>query len=380
MKNHLRLLEVFAAGALIALGAGCSREDKVDAKSIDPASVKVQEVADPNTFQVDHPERFRLVKVESRRGVDELNVNGVVAPDVSRTVPVNALSMGRVLDIRVKLGDDVKKDQILLTLNSPDVATAFANYQKAVADEALAHKALERAQMLYEHGAIPQKDFEVAQSTEDKAKVDVTTAAEQIRILGGDPNHPSPVIEVRSPVAGTIVEQNTTAGAGVKSLDNSPNLFTIADLSRVWILCDVYENNLAEVRVGEQAQVRLNAYPNRSFQARIVNISKVLDPATRTAKVRLDLANPHQIFRPGMFAVATFTARSAHQHAVLPTTAILRLHDKDWVYTPAGGNRFRRVAVQAGLTLPDKMQEVDGINPGDQVVADALEFNSTAEQ
>ena len=376
-----RTTELLMAGALLVLPTACSRARPADAKSLDPAAVKVEEVADTNTIQVDRPERFPLVKVASRSGVDELKVNGVVAPDVNRTVPVNALSMGRVLDIRAKLGDDVTKGQVLLTLNSPDVSMAFANYQKAQADEVLARKALERAQTLFQHGAIAEKDVQQAQGAEDKATVDVKTAAEQVRILGGDLDHPSSLIEVHAPVSGTIVEQNTTAGAGVKSLDNSPNLFTIADLSHVWVLCDVYENNLAQVRLGEPAEVQLNAYPEHRLPGRISNISKLLDPATRTAKVRLELNNPGGTMRPGMFAVVTFTSRSAHKHAVVPATAILRLHDKDWVFRPAGGNRFRRTEVQAGMMLPDNMQEVlTGASPGDEVVVNALEFNSSTEQ
>ena len=362
------------------IAAGCSREEKVDANTVTPA-VKVEEVADPNIIQVDRVERFPLVKVQARELRDELKVNGAVAPDVNRTVPVNSLSMGRVLDVRARLGDDVRKGQVLLTMNAPDITQAFSDYQKARADEVLARTALERARTLIQHGAIAQKDLEVAEDTANKAKVDVQTAVERIRVLGGDVNHPSPVIEIKAPVSGTIVEQNTTAGAGVKSLDNSPNLFTIADLSHVWVLCDVYENNLSQVHVGELAKVQLNAYPERILQGRISNISRVLDPATRTAKVRLDLQNPGGLLRPGMFATVTFFSSGAKKIAVVPAAAVLRLHDKYWVFQPAGQNRFRRLEVQAGAVLPDKTQEIrSGLAPGDEVVANALEMSSSSGQ
>jgi cobalt-zinc-cadmium efflux system membrane fusion protein len=373
-------LPAVAAAAVLVFSAGCSREQHVDAKSAD-AAAKVEEIADPNIFQVDHPERFPLVKVESRATVDELKVNGVVAPDVNRTVPVNALSMGRVIEIHAKLGDDVKKGQVLLTLHSPDVSLAFANYHKALADELLARRSLERAQALLEHGAVAQKDLQQAEDNEEKAKVDVKTVAEQIRILGGDLDRPSPIVEIRAPASGTIVEQNTTAGAGVKSLDNAPNLFTIADLSHLWVLCDVYENNLAQVHPGELGRVQLNAYLQRPLRGRISNISKVLDPATRTAKVRLEMDNPAGMLRPGMFAAVTFISPDARRRAVVPAAAILRLHDKDWVFKPDGPKRFRRVEVQSGAMLPYKFQEIAaGVAAGDEVVANALQLNSTVEQ
>src|SRR5262249_37623208 len=131
--------------------------------------------------------------------------------------------------------------------------------------EALAKTQLDRVSLLLSHGAVAQKEVEIAQDTYNKAGVDTQTAAERIRLLGGDLDHLSSSIEVRAPVAGTIVEQNVTAASGVKSLDNSPNLFTIADLSRVWVVADVYENNLAQVHAGDRAQIELNAYPGRRF-------------------------------------------------------------------------------------------------------------------
>ena len=164
--------------------------------------------------------------------------------------------------------------------------------------------------------------------------------------MGADLNNPSPLVSIRAPISGSIVEQNVTGGTGVRSLDNSPNLFTIADLSEVWVLCDVYENDLHRVRLGDPAEVRLNAFPDRVFTGRVGNISTVLDPSTRTAKVRLELANPGGLMRTGMFATATFRSRTEQMRPMVPTTAILRLHDKDWVFVPLGGNRFRRLEVR----------------------------------
>jgi cobalt-zinc-cadmium efflux system membrane fusion protein len=308
-------------------------------------------------------------------------VNGVVAPDVARTVPVLSLAGGRAVDIRARLGDDVKKGQVLVTISSPDISQAFSDYHKFQADELLAHQQLARSQALYDKGAVAQRDLEAAENAENKAKTDVQTALDRLRILGADPAHPSPVIEVRAPVSGTVVEQNVAGGAAVRSTDNSPNLFTIADLSHVWVLCDVYENNLGQVHVGDFAEVRLNAYPNRVFRARVINISRVLDSATHTAKVRLELDNPDGLMRAGMFVTATFRSQTERTVMVVPSTAVLRLHDRDWVFRSEGGGEFRRIPIQAGPVAPDNSQEVlSGLSPGAQVVVDALQFSNAAEE
>ncbi len=369
-------LAVFLAAGL---SAGCSKNSKADAALNAPA--RVEEAPDLNLVSVAHPEQFPLFTVELRKARQELKVNGAVVPDVNRAVPVNSLTAGRVIEIRARLGDAVKKGQVLLMLHSPDAALAFSDLQKFRADEALTRKSLERAQLLYSKGAIAEKDLQAAESAEAKTKVDVQTALDRVKILGGDPAHPSAVIELRAPISGTIIEQNTTQAAGVKSLDNSPNLFTIADLSRVWVVCDVYENNLSQVGVGDLAEVRLYAYPDRVLRGRVSNMGRVLEPATRTAKVRLELDNPGGLLRPGMFAAVTFISRGAVDRPVVPATAVIRLHDRDWVFAPQGGNRFRRTEIQAGAVMSDAYQEIiAGLKSGDRVVVNALQFSSAVQQ
>jgi membrane fusion protein, heavy metal efflux system len=361
------LVMLFAA--LIA-GLGCSRDTPAVAS-------KAPVTADPDVFSTEHPELFKMAKAEMRALPTELTANGTVTPDVTRTIHVTSLGGGRVVDLKVKLGDSVKKGQTLLVISSPDLAAAMSDHQKAVADEVLSRKALERAQLLYSRGAVAVKDVETAQDLQDKTKVDVETAAQRVRVLGADPAHPSPLIDLRAPVAGTIVEQNVAGFEGVKSLDNTPNLFTIADLSQVWVVCDVFENDLGDVHLGDTAEIRLNAYGERVFHGRVADISRVLDPNTRSAKVRIVLANAEGALRPGMFAVAKFRSRKATDRVVVPATAIMRLHDKDWVFRKEADKKFRRVVVQADGLAPDGMQEIHGgVKAGDEVVANALEFST----
>jgi len=381
MFSRCRLIPFVLAFVVIPLLllAGCNRQKGADAVGTDPADVKVEEIHGDGTVQVDRPEQFPLATVQEHPTVDELHVTGAVTPDVNRSVPVLSLAGGRAVDIRAKLGDEVTKGQVLLVINSPDVSQAFSDYQKAQADEAFAKQQLARAQDLFNHGATSKQDLEAAENADKKAEVDVRTAQQHASVLGADLSNPSPLISIRAPISGSIVEQNVTSGTGVRSMDNSPNLFTIANLSTVWLLCDVFENDLHRVHLGDSAEVRLNAFPDRVFSGRVGNISTVLDPSTRTAKVRLELANPRGLMRTGMFATAVFRSRTQQLQPTVPTTAILRLHDKDCVFVPLGGNRFRRLEVQAGPASSGGNQVIlNGLSSGGKVIANALQFASAA--
>jgi cobalt-zinc-cadmium efflux system membrane fusion protein len=358
--------------------AGCG-EGKGDPKAEAPPPTTVEHEQDLNTVQVDHPEQFPLATAIAHLASSQLTVTGTVNPDISRTVPVISIATGRVVEIHARLGDAVKKGQLLLRVQSADMSGAFSDYRKAVADEQLVRTQLERSKLLYDKGAISLNELQVAQDTEDKAKVDVENTSERLRVLGGSIDHPAPIVEIRAPVSGVITDQQVTNAGGVAGL-SSPNPFTIADLTYVWILCDVYENDLANVHIGETADIRLNAYPEKLFTGRISNIGPVLDPALRTAKVRIEVRNPG-LMRVGMFVTATFHGQKKETHALVPAAAILHLHDRDWVYVPAGDKKFRRVEVVDGKILPGNMQEViSGIKPGEQVVQNALVFQNTVEQ
>ncbi len=375
MKRDVAVVVV----ALLFLAACGKKEEVASAAGGAPPPATVEKEGDANLVKVDHPEQFPLATAGKHNAAPELNVTGVVNPDVSRTVPVISLASGRVVEIHARIGDEVKKGQLLLKVRSSDISGAFSDYRKAVVNEQLAKVQLDRAKILFEKGAIAQKDLEVAQNAENNAQVDVETTTERLHVLGSDTNHPTGIVDVFAPVSGVIIEQNVTASAGVKTLDNSPNLFTIADLSIVWIVCDVFENDLANVRMGEYADIHLAAYPNRVLKGRISNIGPVLDPNIRTAKVRLEVPNPG-LMRVGMFVTATFHGASQEVRATVPASAVLHLHDRDWVYVPEN-TRFRRLAVVGGAMLPGNLQEiVSGIKPGDQVVTNALVLQNAVEQ
>ena len=371
----LRAAAICGVVFLAGIGLACSNDPKA-------TPTKSEVTLDPNLYTVEHPELFKLATVATRDLPTTLDANGTVTPDVNSTIHVTSQGSGQVVELKVRLGDFVKKGQELLSIRSSDLAGAFSDYQKAVADERLSQKFLDRAQSLFSHGALAEKDLQQADDTEEKAKLDMQTAEQHVRLLGGDPAHPTSLIELRAPISGTIVEQNISGFEGIKSLDNSPNLFTIADLTQVWVVSDVYENDLGEVEVGDTAEIRLNAYPGRVYHGKVVDISRVLDPATRSAKVRIVLSNHDGSLRPGMFAVSTFRSRKSQPRIVVPSTAIIRLQDKDWAFRKEGALQFRRVEVHTLGGTVDGMQPIrDGLKAGDSIVENALEFSSAvAEQ
>jgi membrane fusion protein, heavy metal efflux system len=381
--NRSLVFEIIVCAGLGLTITGCQRtsaQESLLAKTeTGPVPIAVEPDLDANNFKVDHPERFQLATAVEYMATPALNVTGVVNPDISLQVPVPSLATGRIVEIDARLGDDVKKGQPLFTVRSSDIAGAFSDYRKAVKNEELTKIQLDRAKILYDDGAIPKSQLEVAQNADDNAQVDLETTREHLHLLGSDPDHPTGIVEVDAPVSGVITDQQITNQSGVQAL-TPPNPFTISDMSRVWIICDVYENDMAQVHIGEYADVTLNAYPNRVFKARISNILPVLDPNIRTSKVRLEMENPG-LMRLGMFVTATFHGALAEKRAKVPATAILHLHDREWVYTPVSEDRFRRLEVSAGDMLPANMQEVvSGLKEGDRVVLNALVFQDSVEQ
>jgi membrane fusion protein, heavy metal efflux system len=368
MKKWWPLLILFALTT-----AGCSSKDDVAAQAPPPANVIPG--VDASHFAVDHPERYPLATAASYEAPSKLVVTGTVNPDITRTVPVVTLASGRVVDIRARLGDTVKQGQVLLRIRSDDVSGGYDAYRKAVADELLARKQLDRTTLLYEHGAMATQDVEAAQDNEDDAKTTLDTATEHLRLLGNDPDHPAGIVDITAPIPGQITDQEVVSGSTIQSYSANP--FTISDLSYVWIVCDVYENDVSTIRMGDSAEVRLNAYPDRMLKGTVSNIGALLDPTIRTAKVRIEVPNPGGIMRIGMFATATFYSLKKQSYTSVPATAIIHLHDRDWVYEPAANQMFQRVEVTSGDMLPSGMQQVlAGLQPGQKVVTNALSLQT----
>src|ERR1700728_2586405 len=333
---------------LVVLTTGCQSKDNAAAEAPPPATVVPG--LDVSHFSVDHPERYPLATAEQYEAPSKLVVNGGVYPDVARTVPVVTLASGRVVDIRARLGDTVKKGQLLLRIRSDDVSGGYDAYRKAVSDELLARKQLDRTKLLYDHAAMALQDVEAAEDNEDDAKTTLETATEHLKLLGNDPEHPNGIVDITSPIAGEITDQEVVNGSTIQSYSANP--FTISDLSYVWIVCDVYENDITTLGVGQDAEVRLNAFPDKVLNAGLA-------------------------MRVGMFATATFYGLKKQTFTSVPATAIIHLHDRDWVYTPAPNNMFQRLEVTAGDQLANHMQQViTGLQPGQKVVTNELSLQT----
>jgi membrane fusion protein, heavy metal efflux system len=370
LKSGLLLIALSASLTVI----GCKSE-KGDAKAEAPPPAKIVSGVDVTFFAVEHPERYPIATATEYQAPSQLFVTGTVIPDIARTIPVISLASGRVVDIRARVGDAVKKGQTLLRIRSDDISGGFDAYRKAISDELLARKQLDRAKDLYAHGAIPMQDLEVAQDTEDDAKTTLDTATEHLRLLGSDPDNPKGIVDILAPVSGVITDQQVTNAAFVQAY-SAPNPFTISDLTSVWIVCDVYESDMSNVRIGQPVDIKLNAYPDKVLRGAISNIGSILDPNIRTAKVRIEVANPGEMMRPGMFATATLYSKEKRNYTSVPASAIVHLHDRDWVFIPVQ-EKFKRIQVVSGEQLPNNMQEIlSGLQPGQQIATNAINLQN----
>ena len=266
MKARFAGLMLAATPGLLlsSLLLGCG-ESKPDPKAEAPPAAAVEPDLDANNFKVDHPEQFPVVTAVEHKAASALDVTGVVQPDIARAVPVISLAAGRVVETKAKLGDTVKKGQLLLRVQSSDVSGAYQVYRKAVNEELLARIQIERAQLLYDKGAIAKSALEQAEDVAKNAKVDLDAATAQLHLLGIDKDHPSGIVDIVAPISGVITDQQVTNASGVQGL-GSPNPYTISDLSYVWIVCDVYENDLDAVHVGQYADTTPECLPQSGFQ------------------------------------------------------------------------------------------------------------------
>ena len=296
-----------AAAALVL--AGCGK--KFDPADGAPPSPQVIDQSNAARVSVDHPEQFPLVAAERIEVADELNVTGTVNPDIAREIPVISLASGRIVDIRARLDDNVKKGDLLLKVQSPDITNAFDTYLKASNDERLAALALARAKDLFAHGAIPQSAVEQAQDAEDDAKADLTAAEQQLDTLGV--NKESSVGH-REHLRAHLRRHRRAECDQCRR--RRSHLFRLADglhhrrsfrgLDSVQRL----RERPPECASGPDRADSLNAYPDVKLTGRISDIGPVLDPNLRTAIVRVEVPNPGNLLRLGMFVTATLASQT----------------------------------------------------------------------
>ncbi|MGH9510867.1 MAG: efflux RND transporter periplasmic adaptor subunit [Terriglobales bacterium] len=330
------------------------------------------------TIPQDQMSHVQVITVEPTTLTRTLRLTGSVAYNNFRTTPVITQVSGPVSRIVVVPGQEVKKGQPMLYVASPDYSQLRSNYLKAKDAYQLAQKSYARAKDLYQHNAIAEQNLEQAESAEVQAGGDMASAAAALKVMGiSDPDSlvkapPSFEVPVRAPINGEVVEQLVSAGQFIQP--GNTQCFTISDLSTVWVLVNVYQQDLPYVRVGDPVTIHTDSYPD-VFHGRISYIAAALDPSTRTLQARIETRNPGEKLKNNMFVTATVNAGSIKDAIALPDSAVLRdSENQPFVYAKVNSTEFGRRSITLGENLGGQMQIASGVKPGDQIVGNGSLF------
>jgi membrane fusion protein, heavy metal efflux system len=368
MKRRLASLTVFSAAVLsLGLGmllAGCgdspARQDSAGQNPANSATPAGEYVAANASGIV-------TAEVQLSAVPNYLELPAQIQADPTRVVHVYAPAGGRITEMKVRPWDRVEKGQTLAILDSSDLARAVADYHKALIDNQVKQKELDRATYLYAHSAIAQKDLQQAQGDAQMAEAEVQAARAQLQVLGADPDHAGAQLSVVAPRSGVVLDIGASQGEYSNALSAAAPLCTIADISTVWAVGDIYEKDLIAARSGEAAVVTLDAYPGQTWNGRVSAVSDAVDPNTRTLHLRVVLPNPGAKLKPAMFGSIRLL-RSTSQGIVVPSTAVIREGNMAYAFVSEGNGRYQRRTVTLGRTFGDSIEVENGLKPGDTVV------------
>ena len=373
MTQNARLLPRAAALLVLLLAlAGC--------ESPPNSATYAKNPNDPELFTIPQEQmsHVQVLEVQPTTLTRTLRLTGTVAYNAFRTTPVITQVSGPVSRVVVVPGQRVKQGEPMLYVASPDYSQLRSNYLKAKDAYALAQKAYARAKDLYQHRAIAEQALEQAESAEVQAGGDLVSAQAALKVLGiTDPDAlvqapPTFEVPVRAPIGGEVVEQNVAVGQLIQP--GSTQCFMLSDTSNVWVLVNVYQNDLPYVRVGDAVSIQTDAYP-QVFHGRISYVAASLDPATRTLQARIETANPGEKLKKDMYVTATVNAGKISQALVLPDAAVLRDNENQpFVYAEASQNQFGRRPVTVGESVNGKTEITSGLKPGDHVVGNGSLF------
>jgi cobalt-zinc-cadmium efflux system membrane fusion protein len=380
MMTSSHSLRSTVALALAMTLTACSSDDRKRPGQMTSYSSNGSPSSAPQLFTIpqDQMAHIQVVTVQPTRLVRTLRLTGTVAYNAFNTTPVITQVGGPVSRILVVPGQHVKTGQPMLDVSSPDYSQLLDAYLKAADSFRLADKNWVRAQDLYQHHAIAQRDLEQAESDRNQAQADLNAAEQGMKILGiknpGDlakaPS--SALIPVLAPIGGEVVERLVSPGQVVQA--GQTQAFTISDLSNVWVLANVYQADLGAVRTGDDVVVETDSYPDR-FHGRISYVSPALDPNTRTLQARIVVDNPGEKLKRDMYCTVTVTAGTIPNAIALPDAAVLRDdNNQPFVYLAIGANQFGRRDVEIGESLDGKTHILRGLSPGERVVGDGSLF------
>jgi len=330
------------------------------------------------TVPQDQMAHIQVITVEAAPLPRVLRLTGSVAYNSFETTPVITQVGGPVAEILVSPGEVVRTGQTLLKVASPDYAQDRTNYLKARDAFSLAEKALARAQLLYAHGAIAQADLEQAETTQEQARADLQAAEQALKVLGvsrpdslvGGPS--SAQVPVLAPIGGEIVERLVSPGQVLQA--GATQCFTISNMKTVWVLANVYQQDLGFVSTGDQVEIKTDAYPD-SFRGRISYIAPAVDPTTRTLQVRIVTENPGEKLKKEMYVTAFVKAAAIVRAITVPDSAVLRnAENQPFVYLAMEPNQFGQRMITTGESQDGRTQVVSGLHEGDRVAAEGSLF------
>lgn len=323
-----------------------------------------------------NPSHVETMIVEFGSSRQGLTLSGKIAYGEDRYSRISSPLQGRVVEVRARLGGRVKAGEILLIVDSPDIAQAYSEYVKEVSDLQYATRAYELAKDLYEDKALSLKDLKQAENELVKARAEFRRAKERLLSLRVKPEELSKPLdkqritsryEMKSPLTGVVVERTVTPGQSVTG-DADHVLFTIADLDVLEVVADVYERDLALVREGQSAVVKVEAYPDADFPATVIAVGDVVDPVTRTIKVRARVNNETHKLKPEMFARLQLDVSGTGPFLTVPREAVLEVDGKQFVYVVEEGNRYVKREVKTANVSPDQIRVLEGLTQGERIV------------
>ena len=302
--------------------------------------------------------------VQEASALSQITLTGNIAPDESKMVKIFPLVSGVAENVNVQLGDVVHKGQTLAILRSAEMAGYTKDYISSAADVRNTRRILESTQDMYKGGLASQKDLEQAQSDYQKAVAESKRAGAVISINKSNGNG----YEIKAPISGFLVEKNLTSNTQVRA-DNSQNLFTVADLSTVYVLVNVYESDISKIQTGDQVKITTLSYPNKIFDGHIDKIDNMLDPDNKVMHARIKINNPGNLLKPGMFANILIKAKSGEELPFIDRNAIVFDNDKNYAVVVDGKAKVHIQLVKVAKTVEDRAYISNGIKPGDKVVA-----------
>jgi cobalt-zinc-cadmium efflux system membrane fusion protein len=302
--------------------------------------------------------------VKEASALTQITLTGSIAPDENKMVKIFPLVSGVAQDVRVQLGDVVQKGQTLAIMRSAEMAGYTKDYISSEADIRNTKRVLESTQDLYKSGLASQKDFEQAQSDYQKAVAEGKRAGAVISINKSNENG----YEVKTPLTGFVVEKNLTSNTQVRA-DNSQNLFTIADLSTVYVLVNVYESDISKIQTGDPVKVTTLSYPDKTFDGKIDRIDNMLDPDNKVMHARIKINNPGNLLKPGMFANIMIKAKSGEDLPEISSNALVFDNDKNYVIVVDGKAKVHIQPIEIAKTVEDRAYISKGLKPGDRIVA-----------